>query len=82
MSCLGLGFFRLAFARDAGNGAVVVSHLEECGLFSGVPLQFVHVQFAGNAGRARWFVFSLNPALGFIALFLLARVFFLAFGKA
>jgi hypothetical protein len=23
----------------------------------------------------------LNPALGFIALFLLARVFFLAFGK-
>jgi hypothetical protein len=47
-----------------------------------VFLQFAQVHIARVAGRSQRLVgFALNPALGFIALFLLARVFFLAFGK-
>jgi hypothetical protein len=50
-------------------------------LFGGVPLQLVQVQFSGIARRTRRFIFALDAAFGLVALFLLARVFFLAFGK-
>jgi hypothetical protein len=51
-------------------------------LLGGVTLQFVHIEFARIARHSRRFVFSLDAAFGLVALFLLARVFFLAFGKA
>jgi hypothetical protein len=61
---------------------VVVSNLKHGGLFSGVALQFVEIEFGGIIRRATGFVFALNAALGFVALFLLTGVFFLAFGEA
>jgi hypothetical protein len=71
------------FAGNAGNIAIIIAHLEEGGLFGSVSLQFVQIEFTGVAGGShRLFSLSLNAAFGFIALFLLARVFFLAFGKA
>ena len=66
---------------DARNVAVVVSHLKQCSLLGSVPLQFVQVQFGGNTRRSRRLIFALNAAFGLVALLLLARVFFLAFGK-
>ena len=74
--------FRNTFAGDARNVAVVVSHLKQCSLLGSVPLQFVQVQSGGNTRRSRWFIFALDAAFGLVALFLLARVFFLAFGEA
>jgi hypothetical protein len=50
-------------------------------LLGGVPLQFVQVQFAGISGCTPRFIFALDAAFSFVALFLLACVFFLAFGK-
>jgi hypothetical protein len=79
---LGLSLFRFTFAGNAGNVAVVVSHLKEGSLLGGVPLQFVQVQFARIAWCSCRLVFALDAAFGLVALFLLARVFFLAFGKA
>jgi hypothetical protein len=77
---LRVSFLRGVFAGKTGN-IRIVTHLEKCGLLSGVPLQLVHVEFAGSAGRPHRFVFTLGAAFGFVALFLLARVFFLAFGE-
>ena len=75
--------FGAAFARHTGNIAVVGSHLEEGGLLGCVSLQFTQIEFTRIARRAqRFFGLPLNPTLRFVALFLLARMFFLAFGKA
>jgi hypothetical protein len=79
---LWFGFFRLAFSGNAGNVGVIIAHLKQGGLLGGMTLQFVQIQFSGIARRTRRFVFALNAAFGFVALFLLARVFFLAFGEA
>jgi hypothetical protein len=47
-----------------------------------VFLQLNQIQFAGIARRSRRvFGSALAAAFGLVALFLLARVFFLAFGK-
>ncbi len=48
---LRLRLFRNTFAGNAGNIAVVVSHLKQSSLLGSVPLQFVQVQFTGNARR-------------------------------
>jgi hypothetical protein len=48
-----------------------------------VPSQFVQIQFARIAGSSCGIVrLSLNAAFRLVALFLLARVFFLALGEA
>jgi hypothetical protein len=78
---LRFGFLWNALAGNAGNVGIVVSHLKQSSLLGGVPLQFVQVQFGGIARRSCRFVFALNAAFGLVALFLLARVFFLAFGE-
>jgi hypothetical protein len=78
---LWFGLFRFALARNAGNVGIVGPHLKQGSLLGGVPLQLVQIEFAGIAGRTSGFVLALNAAFGLVALFLLARVFFLAFGK-
>jgi hypothetical protein len=57
--------------------------LEESCLLGGVPLQLAQIQFIRIARCSQGFLgFALNPALRFVALFLLSCVFFLAFSKA
>jgi len=77
---LRFGFF--GFTRKAGDGVVIVSNLKHGGLFGGVALQFVEIEFGGVVSRHAGFVFALDAALSFVALFLLASMFFLAFGEA
>jgi hypothetical protein len=45
-----------------------------------VLAQFLH--FVDDDSVFRFIFFTLDPALGFIALFLLPRLFFLAFSKS
>jgi hypothetical protein len=57
-----------------GGGYFVVANLEERGLVLCVLSQFFHFVH----GALGLLVFSLNSALGFVALLLLPRLFFLA----
>jgi len=56
--------------------------MKQCSLLSRVPLQLIQIEFARFTGSAHGFLgFALAAAFGFVTLFLLTRMFFLAFGK-
>jgi len=79
---LGFRISRAGFTWDAGNIAVVGSDVKKSGLFGSVPSQLFQVQFARFVRiTERLFSLALDAAFGFVPLFLLARVFFLAFGE-
>lgn len=61
-----------------GSVRIVCAEIEERRLLSGMFSQFSHlVDGAWNSV----FLFALTPALGFVSLSLLARMFLLALGK-
>jgi len=70
---------RAGVAGDTRNIAVIIG-LKQSSLLGGVALKFVQIELAGTGGAAG-FVFTLNAAFRFVALFLLPRMFFLAFGE-